>query len=112
MNVFLAICPPNGQEVHVRWRGHETAETANKELFTLRKLLMGQGKKPYDCYVYESEIPPYGLKAHELDDVDMNFYEETTPADIEQTKKELDRAIYEVGILADAERKGELKENS
>jgi hypothetical protein len=111
MSIFLAICPVLGKEVHVRWRGHDTIDAASKEMASLRKLLLGQGKKPYDCYIYEAEAPPWGLKAHELDDVDMNFYEESAPADIEQTKKVLDKAIYEVGVLAEAERKGEFKDN-
>jgi hypothetical protein len=104
-SIFLAICPPNGLEVHIRWRGHTKVEDATKELFNLRKLLIGQGKKPFDCYIYEAEVPPYGLKAHELDEVDMNFYEEEDAGQSEEIQRKLDKAIYEVGLLAEEERK-------
>jgi hypothetical protein len=111
-SIFLAIVPPRGSEVHVRWRGHNTVEAATKELTTLRSLLIGQNKKPYDCYIYEAEVPPYGLKAFELDEIDMNFYEEPTESDkasFEETQRKLDQAIYEVGLLADEERKAAQK---
>jgi hypothetical protein len=103
--IFLAIVPPTGPEVHVKWTGHTTVESANIEMNNLRKLLIGQKKKPYDCYIYEAEKPPWGLKVYEVDDVDMNFYEETNQADIEETQRKLDQAIYEVGVLAEEERK-------
>jgi hypothetical protein len=103
--IFLAICPVLGPEVHIKWKGHETVAAATAELQHLRKLLMGQKKKPYDCYVYEAEAPPWGLKAHELDEVDMNFYQESDPADLEAVQRDLNKAIHEVGILAEEERK-------
>ena len=109
VSIFLAIVPPKGPEVHVRWRGHSTVADATKEMLKLRSLLSGQKKKPYDCYIYEAETPPFGLKAHELDEIDMNFYEETSQADIEETQRKLDQAIYEVGVLADEERKSAQK---
>jgi hypothetical protein len=108
-SIFLAICPPNGPEVHIRWRGHTKVEDATKELFNLRKLLIGQKKKPFDCYIYEAEVPPYGLKAHELDEVDMNFYEEENADQAEEVQRKLDKAIYEVGVLAEEERKAAAK---
>ena len=104
-SIFLAICPPNGSEVHIRWRGHTKVEDATKELANLRKLLIGQKKKPFDCYIYEAEVPPWGLKAHELDEVDMNFYEEENADQAEEIQRKLDKAIYEVGVLAEEERK-------
>lgn len=107
--IFLAICPVLGPEVHIKWKGHETVESATKEMNQLRSLLLGQQKKPYDCYIYEAEAPPYGLKAHELDEVDMNFYEEPNPADMEAVQRDLNKAIYEVGVLADEERKAAQK---
>lgn len=106
--IFLAIVPPNSQEVHIKWRGHETVESATAELAKLRGLLLGQKKRPYDCYVYQADAPLYGLKAYELDEVDMNFYEEPTPeteAAAAEAKRQLDRAIFEVGVLAEEERK-------
>lgn len=110
--IFLAICPVLGPETHVKWRGHKTVEAATKELNQLRGLLLGQGKKPYDCYVYEAEQPPFGLKSHELDEVDMNFYQENTQTEeeLEAAQRKLDRAIYEVGVLAEEERKAAQKE--
>jgi hypothetical protein len=108
-SIFLAICPVLGPEVHVRWRGHKTVEDATKELNQLRKLLIGQQKKPYDCYIYEAEVPPFGLKAYELDEIDMNFYEESNPEDAAEVQRKLDQAIYEVGVLADEERKAAQK---
>ena len=74
-NIFLAIVPPAGEEIHVKWRGHTNKESAEKEMAMIRKLMVNQRKKPYDCYIYEGEAPLYGLKAYELDDVDMNFYD-------------------------------------
>jgi len=109
-SIFLAIMPPSGPEVHVRWRGHTIMETATQEISQLRNVLLKQHKKPYDCYIYEAQQPPFGLKAHEVDDVDMNFYEEnTSTVDIEEVNKKLNKAIYEVGILARDEAKQEGK---
>lgn len=113
-SIFLAICPTLGPEVHVRWRGHVTLKAANDELEQLRRLLLGQNKRPYDCYIYEAEAPPFGLRAYELDEIDMNFYEEPSADDIasvEETQRKLDQAIYEVGLLADEERKAARKAN-
>jgi len=103
--IFLAIYPPDGSEVHVHWRGHATVEAATKELANLRKLLIGQKKKPFDCYVYEAEVPLYGFKVYELDEVDMNFYEEENVEQADEVQRKLDKAIYEVGVLAEEERK-------
>jgi hypothetical protein len=110
-SVFLAIVPPSGPEVHIRWRGHATVESANTEMKTLRSLLIGQKKKPFDCYIYEAEMPPFGNKVFELDEIDMNFYEENPNAtqDMEAAQHKLDQALYEVGLLAEEERKAALK---
>lgn len=98
--IFLAISPPNGQEVHVKWNHHTALSDANAEISMVRGLMIKQNKKPYDCYVYEAETPPYGLRGYELDEVDMNFYETKTEDEIKMEKKSLDSLIYKVGKLA------------
>jgi hypothetical protein len=105
-SIFLAIFPPSGKEVHIKWDSYNNVADANKELNLIRSLLIGQKKKPYDGYVYEAIVPEYGLKAHILDDVDMNFYEEDNVVDRNELQNKLDQAIHEVGILAKEEKKG------
>jgi hypothetical protein len=105
-SVFLAIFPPSGKEVHIKWDSYNNVQDANKELNIIRSLLIGQKKKPYDCYVYEADVPEYGLKSHVLDDVDMNFYEENNVVDQQELQSKLDQAIHEVGILAKEEKRG------
>lgn len=93
MGIFLALFPPNAQEVHVRWDGHKTIESATKELTDVRTLMMKDNKVPMDCYVYEADAPPFNLPVFTIDDVDFNFYREKSPEEIEASKKRFDAAM-------------------
>lgn len=100
MAIFLAIVISDGKETHIRWEGHQSLDSAKSELNLMRKLMMGQGKRPFDCYVYEAETPPYGLPAYKLDDVDMNFYREDDPMNNIDMNRVLDRVIQNVKVKA------------
>lgn len=105
-SIFLTMFPPNAQEVHIRWIGHETLESAKAELATIRAEMIGKWQVPMDCCVYEAETPPFGLPIHTIDEVDFNFYRERTPEEnkaiqaradaafklVEQTKDSVNRA--------------------
>jgi hypothetical protein len=93
MSVFLALFPPNASEVHVRWDGHQTVESATKELNQVREMMIKDNKVPMDCYVYEADAPPFGLPIFAIDDVDFNFYREKTKEEIEASKKRFDAAM-------------------
>jgi len=102
--IYLAMVPPNGPEIHINWRGHKTTETAEQEMLELRKIMYKRNQLPMDYYIYEAELPTSG-KAYELDDVDMNFYEERTPDSIAQEKKRMEELLAKVKTLADEEKK-------
>ncbi len=105
-SIFLAMCPPNAQEVHIRWIGHNTIESAKTELSAIRSNMIGENRIPMDCYVYEAENPPFNLPIFTIDEVDFNFYRERTPEEnkaiqarvesalklVEQTKDSVNRA--------------------
>jgi len=98
-NIFLAIFPPNGPEVHIKWTDHNCVETANEEILALRRQMILAGKIPMDCEVYEAEHPPFGLPSHLIDEVDMNFYTEKETRkqsmDFERTMQYLQRKAAE-----------------
>lgn len=103
--IFLAIVPPNSEEIHVKWKEYTKIEDATTELNNIRSILMKQDKMPYDCYVYDAEKPPFGLPAYEVDDVDMNFYEDKPKPmrTIRDLKNDLKKAVEEVAVLAKEE---------
>ena len=104
--IFLAIHTPSGEEVHIKWKEHKKIEDAEKEMTNIRSIMMKQDRVPYDYYLYEDEKPPYGLKAYELDEVDMNFYEEKAdmpvqkPRTMKDFSNDLKDALKEVAVLA------------
>lgn len=109
--IFLAICPPTTQEIHIKWKEHKNVADAEKEMNNIRSIMQKQDKLPYDYYLYEAEKPPFGLKAYELDDVDMNFYEEKSERPVVETKprtmkdfsNDMVEAVKEVAVLAKEE---------
>ena len=109
MPIFLAMFPPNAQEVHIRWDGHEKLETAQFELAHIRKTMIGENRIPMDCMVYEADAPPFGLPVHTVDDVDFNFYREKTPEEIKRSEEAFARSMAALKEKADEEERNEQK---
>jgi hypothetical protein len=101
--IYLCIRNPIEQEFHIKYEGHETVESANTEITFIRNKLVREGKKPFDCYIYEAETPPYGQKAYLLDEVDFNFYQEKTEEEIQESLKVWNQKVAEVKKLAQEE---------
>ncbi len=105
--IFLAIHTPSGEEFHIKWKDHKTVELAEKEMTNIWSIMTKQDKIPYDYYIYEAEKPPFDLKAYEIDDVDMNFYEERPAGTPQRTMRDfgndLKQALEEVAVLAKEE---------
>ena len=62
--IFLCVRSPKEEEYHIVYEGHETVESAKEEITYIRESLLLQGKKPFDCYVYEADEPEYGQRAY------------------------------------------------
>lgn len=77
--IFLVMFDPRTQaETHMEWEGHTVLEEAKAEYSTLRNLSMKEGIKPIDGYVYEAEMPPYGIQPTKLDMAKFaSFFENT-----------------------------------
>lgn len=90
--IFLAVRTPNEQEIHIKYEGHDTVESARAEITLIRERLLLDGKIPLDCFVYEADKPEYGNKAYNVDDVDFNFYVEVDP----ETRKKQEAQFEEV----------------
>lgn len=71
-------------EYHILYEGHNTLESACKEIDEIRRRLIKDGKKPFDCYIYEAESPHFGLPEYRLDQIDFNFYREPTKEEKEK----------------------------
>jgi hypothetical protein len=107
MSIFLAMFPPNATEVHIRWDGHKTLETAQFELAHIRKTMIGENRIPMDCQVYEADTPPFGLPIHTVDDVDFNFYREKTPEENQRAIDAFERSMAVLKAKAEEEERNE-----
>ena len=105
--IFLAIINPQEQEFHIKYEGHETVESARNEITYIRNKLLLDGKKPFDCYVYEAETPPYGQKSYLLDQIDFNFYAEKTEEEIQESLRVWNEKVAQVKKLAEEEEERE-----
>ncbi|MCS7317614.1 MAG: hypothetical protein NZZ41_04800 [Candidatus Dojkabacteria bacterium] len=82
--IYLAIITHETEskydEYHIIYEGHSTLESARNEIDEIRRRLIKHGKKPFDCYIYESKDgkPLYGYPPYRLDQIDFNFYKEPT----------------------------------
>lgn len=65
--IYLVVIEPSGKEVHMKWEGHTSLESAKKEFSEMRTLSFNSGIRPMDGYVYESDKPEYGNEAVDLD---------------------------------------------
>jgi hypothetical protein len=65
--IYLVVVEPNGKEVHMKWDGHDSLDTAKKEFTEMRTLSFNSGIRPMDGYVYEADKPEYGNVAVDLD---------------------------------------------
>lgn len=101
--IFLAIVshntPSDYTEYHIRYEGHTTVESAEKEINEVRKRLIHDDKLPLDCYVYESVdgVPSYGYQAYNLDDMDFNFYRDLTPEEEARRKSTISEIELSIG---------------
>jgi hypothetical protein len=105
--VFLAIFPADAQEVHIKWEGHETVESAKTELNKIREMMILDNKIPMDCYVYQAEKPPFDLPVYNLDDVDFNFYREKSPEEIRKSQERFDQVMQLVEKTKDSVQRAE-----
>lgn len=103
--IFLCVRDPKEKEFHIKFEGHETVESGRLEITTIREQLLMQGKKPFDCYVYESDEPLYGQRAYELDQIDFNFYQEKTEEEIKASMDSFNAKVAEIKKLAEEEQK-------
>lgn len=71
-------------EYHIIYEGHNTVESAYKEIDEIRRRLIKDRKKPFDCYIYEAESPQFNQPEYRLDQIDFNFYRELTPKEKEK----------------------------
>lgn len=89
--IYLAIIAYDNNnsysEYHIIYEGHNTVESAYKEIDEIRRRLIRDGKKPFDCYIYEAESPPFNQPEYRLDQIDFNFYREPTPEEKEKLQK-------------------------
>jgi hypothetical protein len=99
--IFLTLFPQDAQEIHVKWEGHSSIDSAKKELAAVREAMIRDNRVPMDCEVYEAENPPFGLPVYLIDDVDFNFYREKTPEEIEASKKRFDEVMKLVETTKD-----------
>jgi hypothetical protein len=97
--IYLAIITPTGDEYHINFPGHATVEAAKKEIETMRQLMIRQDKSPYDYYIYEAAAPYTGV-SYNVDDIDMNFYEEKDAKQVKKEKLEGDAFLGKVAELA------------
>lgn len=76
-------------EYHILYEGHQTVESAYREIDEIRRRLIRDGKRPFDCYIYEAEKPEFNQPEYKLDQIDFNFYREHT----EEEKKKIEKVI-------------------
>jgi len=69
--VWLAIEDPNTQqEHHMKWDGHTSKEAAENEFKLIRDMIVIQGSKYPNTYIYESEAVADGF-TEEVFDISM-----------------------------------------
>ena len=94
--IWLAMITEDESEYHIRFDGHESVESAKKEITEINGRLMRDKKIPLPYYIYEAYEPLHGYAAYNLDDLDFNFYKELTEEE-KQLKnkkvKELEKAL-------------------
>lgn len=84
--IYLVIVthdnPQQYEEYHIRFEGHQSLDSARKEIDEIRRRLIKDGKKPLDCYIYEANAPLYGCREYTLDEIDFNFYKVPTEEEL------------------------------
>lgn len=103
--IILAIRDPKEKEFHIHYEGHETIETAKYEIEYIRQKLLLDGKKPFDCFIYEADEPEHGNKLYKLDDIDFNFYAEPTEEEIQKSMDDFNQKVAKIKELAEKEQK-------
>lgn len=101
--IYLAVITPHEEEVHIKFEGHENVETARAEINEIRSRLLLDDKIPLDCYIYEADEPLYGNQAHNVDDVDFNFYVEVDPEVRKQQEEQFEKVMATLKAKAEEE---------
>ena len=64
-----------GLEYHMEWEGHDNLEMAKKEFDYVKSAIMGSGGKHPNTYIYEADVPLYGIKPSPFDiDAFANYF--------------------------------------
>ena len=103
--IILAIIGPGQKEVHVKYDGHDSVESAYDEIDVIREQLMKGDKVPFDCYIYEADVPRYGCRLFTVDEIDFNFYVEKTEEEKRESAIAFNKKLAKIRELAQKEQK-------
>lgn len=100
--VWLAIEDPSTQlEHHMKWEGHLTKESAEKEFLLIRQMIRSDNAKYPNTYIYEGDVPLYGYPEEEFD---LSYLDRTLDFVHNEHKVTEEDELAEVAKLAEKSR--------